>query len=395
MNDNSIIQEKKPLKILIISFDWVNMFDDNIGQVIEKMKRDRLAPELNQIFFVCWSKWSYYKQEGNILTKHIKAPIVENRILCDLLSIFYLPYIIYKYKFKPDIILPTEFPFVLSALIPRLIWSCKIFFFLGALPTDLAKTRTAGNLKSLYYKFFESIGHCFIDRFFAIGEATRQYLINTGVRSQEITVINPDIIMRDKQFIDKSQSGLIKKKYNLSPDRKIILSVGRLEPEKGYSDLLNAFASINHQNLTLIIAGEGFLKESLMELSKNFKIEDQVIFAGNITRTEIWNYYLDADIFVLLSISEGLGLVLWEAMYMNVPVIGSRVGGIVDSIGEDGLRGYFWNPTDELEKLDDVVSRYLSSDKEVVEIKERARKYVEEKMQYNKTINDYYKNKYG
>ena len=54
----------------------------------------------------------------------------------------------------------------------------------------------------------------------------------------------------------------------------------------------------------------------------------------------LWNYFYDADIFMLLSQSEGLGLVFWEAMYARVPVIGSMASGILETIGADGFAGF-------------------------------------------------------
>jgi glycosyltransferase involved in cell wall biosynthesis len=67
-----------------------------------------------------------------------------------------------------------------------------------------------------------------------------------------------------------------------------------------------------------------------------------VFFEGFVHREHIWDYYADADAFVLLSRAEALGVVLWEAMKLNVPVLVADVPGMLESVGADMARGRVW-----------------------------------------------------
>jgi glycosyltransferase involved in cell wall biosynthesis len=89
---------------------------------------------------------------------------------------------------------------------------------------------------------------------------------------------------------------------------------------------------------------------------------------------------MDADCFVLLSKSEALGLVFWEAMYMNVPVIGRPVGGIVETIGKDGERGFLWDAKDGTEAFKNKLERAIRKDPDVQAMTVRAREYVQRKI---------------
>lgn len=140
--------------------------------------------------------------------------------------------------------------------------------------------------------------------------------------------------------------------------KKTILSVGRLIDWKGTKYLLLAMEKVLKQlpNTQLIIGGTGPEGENLIRLTAELNIQDSVIFAGYIEDKYLLKFYSRADVFVLPSIeidgqTEGLGVVLLEAMACCVPVVGSNVGGIPDII-QDGYNGYLVpekNP-DELSK---------------------------------------------
>jgi len=114
-----------------------------------------------------------------------------------------------------------------------------------------------------------------------------------------------------------------------------------------------------------------------------------VIFAGHVSRQDIWNYYLDADLFILLSKSEGLGLVFHEAMYMNVLVVGSKIEGIIDSIGINEENGFYWNG-ENIQELEGIIDKCIQNTDEVILKKNNAFNYVENKINSNYNINNYF-----
>src|SRR3989339_822466 len=91
--------KNKKLNILIISFDWRNIFQNDFGQLISKLKRDRLYIEDNNLFLFNWGIKGYHQKKENIETFHVKYFLTKNRVVCDILSLFILPWVLFKYKF--------------------------------------------------------------------------------------------------------------------------------------------------------------------------------------------------------------------------------------------------------------------------------------------------------
>ena len=85
---------------------------------------------------------------------------------------------------------------------------------------------------------------------------------------------------------------------------------------------------------------------------------------------------------------EALGVVFWEAMYANVPIVGSNVDGIVETIGRDGERGIIWSENKGQEGFKEIINSLSNLNNESRGMILRARKYVDEKILNNLIIND-------
>jgi glycosyltransferase involved in cell wall biosynthesis len=137
----------------------------------------------------------------------------------------------------------------------------------------------------------------------------------------------------------------LKRKYKIKGPA--ILFVGRLIDWKGTAYLIEAMPEIllRFPTAKALIIGSGPLKENLLSLADSLALQEHVIFIGEVSHQELVPFYSMADIFVLPSIvnekreTEGLGVVLLEAIACGLPVIGSDVGGIPDIIrnNETGL----------------------------------------------------------
>lgn len=381
-------RKRKSLKILKISYDWRNIFENNFIETKRSLERDRLAPDLNRIFLLQWAPKSFYARKGNIETVHIRGVFGRFRMFYDFLSFFIAPFVLFWKKFQPDIFLIREFPLVFVGLPLKIFFGTKTAFFLGSMPSDLAKTRRFGFLRWGYHRLSEIFSRYFVNLWIANGIATRDYLVGLGAKKEEIKIMVEDIIARDKTFIDAAEKGRVRRMFNIGADKKIILSVGRLEKEKGFERLLNAFKNLKKDDLVLVIAGDGVLKENLKKQAEDFGMKDRVFFAGLVTREEIWSFYKDADVFILLSYSEGSPTVFREAMYMNVPVIGSKISAIAEFIGEDGERGFLWDEGDGVGKLTDKINFCLDKNKSNEMIK-KASAYITENVSGDYIINDF------
>lgn len=144
------------------------------------------------------------------------------------------------------------------------------------------------------------------------------------------------------------KAGLKKKR---SAHGQEILYTGVLIPRKGIHHLINAFASVSKDfpKAHLLILGHEENKTyaaQLREQVKRLGLDGRVKFIGAMPQAELATWMGRASVFVLPSLSEGLGRVVVEAMASGTPAIGSNVGGIPEMV-QDGVTGFLIPPGDE------------------------------------------------
>ncbi len=107
-------------------------------------------------------------------------------------------------------------------------------------------------------------------------------------------------------------------------ETKVLLFVGRLDEQKNVIRLIeifHAFSEIN-SNSILVVVGEGSLKNKMILKAKELKIQNQVVFLG--VRDDVNKLMFAADIFILPSLFEGLGIVCVEAQAAGLPCVVSE-----------------------------------------------------------------------
>ena len=138
----------------------------------------------------------------------------------------------------------------------------------------------------------------------------------------------------------------VERKYN----QKIVGTMGLFVEKKGFEFLITAMTKVD---AVLLIAGHGPFKRKYEEIIKNLNLEKKVFLVGEISTDKTPKFFNSLDVFVLPSIidskgeTETLGVVLIEALACGKPVIGSKVGGIVDII--DDSCGVFVKPGDSVD----------------------------------------------
>jgi glycosyltransferase involved in cell wall biosynthesis len=138
----------------------------------------------------------------------------------------------------------------------------------------------------------------------------------------------------------KPQRNLIRAELGIPEKDLVTLFCGRLSREKNLFHLIDAYHRIDKENKSLVLVGDGELRESLQIYVEELGAQS-VHFAGFQNRDQISKFYAISDIFVLPSIRETWGIVVNEAMSFGLPVIVSdQVGAGEDliAIGQNGYR---------------------------------------------------------
>lgn len=130
-------------------------------------------------------------------------------------------------------------------------------------------------------------------------------------------------------------------------DDYVVTTVSRLVYKNGIDILIEAIAEFKKKrpNIKCLIIGGGPEYKKLKVKSEKLKVDNNVIFLGQIKQKDIPLYLKISDVFVRSSRSEGLGNVFLEAMAAGVPVIGTPVGGIVDFL-QDKKTGFYMKIND-------------------------------------------------
>ena len=169
----------------------------------------------------------------------------------------------------------------------------------------------------------------YVDYMFAVSEDNKKIIENRYKREVKILPngVNLDLFKKDKFEAQK-----LKDKLNIK-NEKILLSVGRIVALKGFQDVIKVLPKID--NVKYLIIGKGEYLEKLQKLSKELKVENKVIFIGEVNHNELYKYYSMADLFIQPSLTkEAFGITLIEALACEVPLLARNVGGMKEIVKE-------------------------------------------------------------
>lgn len=146
-----------------------------------------------------------------------------------------------------------------------------------------------------------------------------------------------------------------RKALNLPLDKKILLTVGNLEPVKGQAHLVEAVQRIvrERKDILCVIVGAGKVRTALERQIRSLGLEDYILLAGGKPHDEIPLWMNACNLFALPSLSEGNPTVMFEALGCGKPFVGTKVGGVPEVIASDdyGLLVEPADPEDLAEKI--------------------------------------------
>lgn len=219
-----------------------------------------------------------------------------------------------------------------------------------------------------------------------ISHFTKERLIEIGILEKKILVVHPGV--DPVKFNPRLDPLPIKKKYNLE-GKKVILTVSHLVKRKGHHNVLKALPQVSGKvlNLIYLIVGKGKEEEMLKGVVRDLKLEERVVFAGEIKEKEIPLYYAACDIFIMPSYEikdrgdvEGFGIVYLEANACGKPVIGGRSGGVTDAV-IDGETGFLVDPLN-INQIAEALVKLLTDSELARKLGEEGRKRVERELNW-------------
>jgi colanic acid/amylovoran biosynthesis glycosyltransferase len=183
-----------------------------------------------------------------------------------------------------------------------------------------------------------------------VSEYNRRYILTRypGVR--------PDKVLVSRIGVEVSQQRSTRTVTGTGVERFTLLAVGRLHPVKDHGFLVRACAELTARGVPVecLIAGEGPERSRLESLIRTFGLEGKVKLLGQVARDRLNATYDNADLVVLTSRSEGIPLVLMEAMARGKIVLAPAITGIPELVAP-GQTGFLYEPG----SLDSLVDRLL------------------------------------
>jgi glycosyltransferase involved in cell wall biosynthesis len=220
---------------------------------------------------------------------------------------------------------------------------------------DLVLPKFYGSLLTALYR--STLGRRTLKNTNRVIVTTKTY----AATSRDLWKIEPQVIpnaIDPFEFNPKSSGENIRKRHDLN-DSKMIMYVGRLKYHKGLEYLIES-ALYTEPDVKYVLVGGGEFKPRLERLINEKKLNDRIIFAGEVSNSDLPEYYAACDIFVLPSVSrlEAFGIVGLEAMASEKPVIISDIPGVREVI-EEGVCGLLTEPMNP-EDLGKKITRLLS-----------------------------------
>ena len=191
----------------------------------------------------------------------------------------------------------------------------------------------------------EQQGLLMADRIIAVSNITKKIIVERyNIPAEKVEVvhntIDPDSL--GTYFYDQTTYAYLH--YLKQEGYKVVTTIGRLTVQKGLKYFLHgaAKASEKYDKLLFLVAGDGELRDELVELTCNLGISDKVFFTGFV-RGQAWrDAYSVADIFVMSSVSEPFGLTALEAAAHDTAILLSKQSGVGEVL-HNVMRFDYWD----------------------------------------------------
>lgn len=246
----------------------------------------------------------------------------------------------------------------------------------GAKTIAFSRGYTTENRKVALYEWLERKTLEFVNYIVAVSNGQKKKLESMGVKNPNIgTILNAVNVEKSSSKKDYShlKEELVEKSER---DKKIIVSAGRLSPEKGHLNIVKALSLLSEEErkkMLVLICGEGQCRKELETEIEKRSLKGCVKLLG--FRRDVQDIFEIMDYQVLPSYTEGLPNVVLEGFSKGKTVIASNVGGLPELV-QHNENGLLVRPGD-VQELADNIGRLLNNNELLIELGMKAKSTVE------------------
>jgi glycosyltransferase involved in cell wall biosynthesis len=234
---------------------------------------------------------------------------------------------------------------------------------------------TTENAKVAIYEWLERTALNFAAGVIAVSKSQAEKLKKMGLKNRKLHVVynavTSEILDHNKQI---NSTYTLRKSLGIPSESKIVMTAGRLSPEKGHKTFIEAikYNKSKYTNVYYLILGDGMCRDELEEMARHYEIDKFCLFLG--FQHDIHKYYNLCDLFVLPSYTEALPNVILEAFVLSKPVLCTNVGGIPEIV-INNKSGCIVEPMDH-EALAKEMERMIFNDKLLASYGQCGREFV-------------------
>lgn len=311
-----------PLHLLEVLFSFNLAGSERIGTVLAKALVAR--------------GWRVSIAATHVADGPMRQPLVDAGFACHGLDIerhgrFARRWAIFRLcrRLRPDVLHAQHIPMFVLCFWPA--WLAGVRRFVVTEHTDY-QLRTEPRIRRRLRRYARHA-----DRITVIHDGLARYLVDDlGVPADRVTVI-PNGVDCDR-FAPAPRDPTLRRTLGADDDTILIACVARLHRDKDHPTLLRAFALLvadaSRSRCHLALIGEGEAREAIEALVREFGLEDHVTLLGD--RPDVVDLMPQFDVLVLASRTEGLPMVLLEAMACGVPCVATAVGGVPGLLADGG-----------------------------------------------------------
>jgi glycosyltransferase involved in cell wall biosynthesis len=327
------------MKIAIVTFKFLPR---NIGgtEIAANEIASHLRDIRNEVKVFTTADNGFDDQDGNDNVIRIK----ENRPIPSIIDPIFNYRLVSKIsKFQPDIIISFTHYFPISM---ALLHMKRIPIILSVQGSDVLSSYP-------FKRIILSMSFSSADHVIALSETLKS--VTAKYYKGKVSIISNGVnVEKFSPTIKKTN------RIEIDPNYKYIIYVGRLIKSKGILRLPQILRGIRvfDDRVRLLVVGTGADREELLKAFTEEKLQDSVVMTGSLSREDLASILPEAQLLVLPSYSEGIPLVVLEAMAAGLPIVCSNVGGLPDLV-KNSENGFLIDPNDIdafIEKINFLVS---------------------------------------